>query len=49
MKDIEYERSGIKKKAGECFKEALIAEGWAVIEERKAPKPKAKVKENDDS
>lgn len=38
-KDIEYERDGVKKIAGERFKDALIKEGWSVVE---APKPKKK-------
>lgn len=49
MKDIEYERNGIRKMAQERFKEALIAEGWSVVEKAKPSKPKSKVKENDDS
>lgn len=43
MKDIEYERNGITKMAQERFKDALIAEGWKVVEVKKAPvKKKAK-------
>lgn len=41
--DIKYIRNGIEKMAGERFKDALIKEGWAVVEEQQAPKaPKAK-------
>ena len=42
MKDIEYERNGIKKMAQERFKDALIAEGWKVVEVKKPAKKKAK-------
>lgn len=45
MKDIEYEKDGIKKFAQERFKEQLIEAGWAVVEKKK-PKPK-KVKKDD--
>lgn len=43
MKDIEYEKNGVKKFAQERFKDALIAEGWSVVE-KKAEKPKKAVK-----
>ena len=42
MKDIEYERNGIKKFAQERFKDALLAEGWSVV----VKKPKKKVKDD---
>lgn len=42
MKDIKYEKDGITKMAQERFKEALIAEGWKVVEPKKAKKEKAK-------
>ena len=42
MKDIEYERNGIKKMAQERFKDALIAEGWKVVEVKKPVKKKVK-------
>lgn len=47
MKDIEYERNGIRKIAQERFKEALIKEGWKVVEEKKpAKKLEKKVKKD---
>lgn len=45
--DIEYERDGIKKMAGERFKDALIAEGWKVVEEKK-PKRSSKKDESEE-
>lgn len=49
MKDIEYERDGIKKFAGECFKDALIAEGWSVVKVKaEAPKRSKKAIKKDD-
>lgn len=44
MKDIEYEKDGVKKFAQARFKEELEAVGWSVVE-----KPKKKVKKDDDS
>ena len=44
MKDIEYEKDGIKKFAQERFKDALIAEGWSVVKKKPAKK---KVKDDD--
>lgn len=49
MKDIEYERNGAKKIAQERFKDALIAEGWKVVEPKAKPGRKPKKVENDDS
>ena len=46
MKNIEYERNGVKKFAQERFKDALIAEGWSVVEDK--PKRSRKVKKDDD-
>ena len=47
MKDIEYERSGIKKLAQERFKDALIAEGWRVVEKKPAKAEKKPFKKKD--
>lgn len=48
MKDIEYEKDGIKKMAQERFKEELEAVGWRVvkkdIDKPKVVKPKKKDK-----
>lgn len=44
MKDIEYERNGVRKKAQERFKDALIAEGWNVVEVKKPKTAKKKDK-----
>lgn len=44
MTDIKYERNGIEKMAGERFKDALIAEGWSVVDEKKKPAPAKAVK-----
>ena len=48
MKDIEYEKDGIKKMAQERFKDELEAVGWKVVEIKKAA-PKKKVKADDNS
>lgn len=45
MKDIEYEKDGVKKIAQERFKEQLEAVGWKVVE---AKKPKKAKKESDE-
>lgn len=42
MKDIEYERNGVKKLAQERFKDALIAEGWRVVADEKPAKVEKK-------
>lgn len=45
MKDIEYERNGIRKMAQERFRKELEAEGWKVVEaEKPAQTRKKKVK-----
>lgn len=46
MKDIEYEKDGIKKFAQERFKDDLIAVGWTVVEKKKPTNKKVK---DDDS
>lgn len=38
MKDIEYEKNGVKKFASERFKDALEAVGWSVV--KQSPKKK---------
>jgi len=45
MKDIEYEKDGVKKFASERFKEELKQVGWTVVE---AEKPKKREKKLDD-
>ena len=47
MKDIEYEKDGVKKFAQERFKEELIAVGWSVVE-KAAPKKKKPSKKDDE-
>lgn len=48
MKDIEYEKDGVKKMAQERFKEDLIAAGWKVVE-KPVPKPvKKRTSKKDD-
>jgi hypothetical protein len=46
MADIKYERNGVEKLAGERFKDALIAEGWSVVEDK--PKRGRPAKKDDD-
>ena len=47
MKDIEYEKDGVKKFSQERFKDELLAVGWKVVA-KKAP-VKKKVKKDADS
>ena len=47
MKDIEYEKDGVKKFAQERFKEELEAVGWSVVK-KAAPKKKSTKKESDE-
>lgn len=44
MKDIEYEKDGVRKFASERFKDDLIAVGWEVVEEKPVKKAPAKKK-----
>lgn len=44
MKDIMYERDGIRKMAQERFKDDLIAVGWKVVKEDKPEKKSSKKK-----
>jgi hypothetical protein len=44
QKNIEYEKNGVKKFAQERFKDALISEGWNVVEDKKKVIVKAKKK-----
>ena len=48
MKDIEYEKDGVKKFAQERFKEELEAAGWSVVK-KPAPVKKKKVSKDGDS
>jgi hypothetical protein len=44
MKNIEYEKNGIRKMAQERFKDALIAEGWVIVEVKEVKKDPVKKK-----
>lgn len=46
MKDIEYEKDGVKKFAQERFKAELEAVGWTVVEKKPAPKTTVKKKKS---
>lgn len=45
MKNIQYEKDGVKKFAQERFKDDLLAAGWKVVEEKQKAKRKVKKKE----
>lgn len=45
MKDIEYEKDGVRKFAQERFKDDLIAAGWKVVEDKPAKKAPTKKKD----
>tara|TARA_R100000808_G_C2041107_1_gene80699 strand:- start:353 stop:502 length:150 start_codon:yes stop_codon:yes gene_type:complete len=48
MKDIEYEKDGVKKFAQERFKEELEAVGWKVVKKAvKKPAKKTQAKKDD--
>ena len=44
MKNIEYEKDGVRKFAQERFKNELLAVGWKVVEEVKKESLKKKAK-----
>lgn len=46
MKDIEYEKDGVKKIASERFKEELEEVGWTVVEKKRG-RPKKEESEDE--